>query len=272
MEVNTLATQIFDTLKLIAPWVSGGLGGAILTIIIKSREKRKETKVITVDVTSNPFSIPRIKQESGLNQDDLSISFKGKPYRNLILYRTIIHKTGNGCIDHPTFVYLFPKDTTIIEQELSTAPLDIEYTKEDKLTKSGIEYAVSLKRIENYDEVIISFLVDCNQPESIQFIPRGLNDVECRVGPADYTNEIGGELENRIRILLGSVALFVLFDAVPVIGGAFKSLVVLLAIPNILYVVKSLRQSSNAYGHTISIDNVSVDKNGSFSVGRPYTK
>lgn len=262
----TLATTIIETLKNISPWVSGSLGGAILTILISSREKRKKRKVITVDVTSNTFSIPRVKHEPGLSSDGLSISFKGIPYRNLVLYRTILRNTGNGGIDSPTFIYLFPKGTSIIEEDVSSSPLELEYAKEEKTTEVGVESSITWKRIEKSDEIAVSFLLDCPQPESIKCIPRGLDDIECRIGLADYENE----LENRIRLLLSLAALFVLFGAIPIIGNAFQSLVILFAVPHIIYVVKSVRPYRGVPEQKISIDNISVDKDGRFTVGQ-YT-
>lgn len=51
MADQTATSQVIDVAKMIAPWITGGLAGAILTLIARTREDRKRRKVNTSDRT-----------------------------------------------------------------------------------------------------------------------------------------------------------------------------------------------------------------------------
>lgn len=223
-------SQLIEALKMIAPWVTGGLAGATLTLIVKIYAERRRRKIVSINITKQQFALPPIATQSHLPSEDLTVSYKNQHYKNLSLYTTKIENVGYGGVNNQKLIFVLPRRASLVDQFLTITPASLKYQEEDNTTEEKLEKVYSFDRVEKGDNIVISFLLDYDNLDQVQCLPRGIDDVEYIIGNQEYQNEV----EQNLQKLIGFLALFVAVGSLPLIGGMFQSLVLITATPFIV--------------------------------------
>jgi hypothetical protein len=262
------SNQLVDLLKTIAPYITGGLAGAIFTLMSRIWTDKRNQKTIKFSMRKQKFSTPKNITNQFINPDELSISYKHKNYSYLALYSVRIENTGVGAIENQKVIFTFPRKTDILEAEctfnvpLATCQVHDEASKETTIK----DY--SFNRIEKGDIINIDFFVDCESLDDIQFLPRGADNVKYITGLRD---ENEGELEQSIKQVLLLLVLYILIDGFfsIFIGGLLsvltRALTVTALIPDILRIANLIfpRETYKGVGSPVS---VTINNEGNDSI------
>jgi hypothetical protein len=260
--------QLVDLLKTIAPYITGGLAGAIFTLLSRIWTDKRNQKIIKFSTRKQKFSTPKNISDKFINPDELSISYKNKNYSYLALYSVRIENTGIGAIENQKVIFTFPRKTDILEEEctfnvpLATCQIQNETNKETTIK----DY--SFGRIEKGDIINIDFFVDCESLDDIQFLPRGSDNVKYITGLRD---ENESELEQSIKQILFLLVFYILIDGFfsIFVGGLFsvltRALTVTALIPDILRIA-NLIFPRETYRSEISPVSVTINNEGNDSI------
>ncbi len=179
-------------------------------------------------------------------------------------YKSVINNIGYGGVDSPKIIYLFPANTKIIEHEIVSSPIKIPYTEDTKTTDQGIEHSIKWERIEKTDNVVASFLLECQEPDSIKCNPRDLEGVECKIGQFVLQDE----LESKIRIIAVLFSMFILFGMAPILREILQAVIVILMIPHFLYIANALIRSLKNNEVSVKTSKFYVEKEGVLTVNQ----
>lgn len=249
-------SNFISILRTIAPWISGGLAGAILTLLAKIWSERKRRKVLSISINKQKFSLPDFSPHEVLPREALTVSYKNKEYKHLSLLTVKLENIGNGGINGQNLVFIFPPGTSIIEEFLITEPISIQHRQEDIAVEQKSGKSVTFDRIEEGDDITISFLVDSKELDKFRCLPRGLDDIEYQIGQYETQTEI----ERTLYKVLIYLAAYILVGAVSIIGFALQAIILFIAMPSIIQLFASIRRlPPNQITQQIEIGTVSAD-------------
>lgn len=252
------SNQLVDLLKATAPYITGGLAGAIFTLLSRILTDKKNQKIIKFSTRTQKFSTPKNISSKFINPDELSISYKNKNYYHLALYSIRMENTGVGAIENQKVIFTFPQQTDILEEECTfNVPLATCQIQNETIREIIIKN-YSFSRIEKGDIINIDFFIDCESLDNIQFIPRGSDNVKYITGLRD---ENEGELEQSIKQVLFLLVSYILVDGFfsIFIGGLFsvltRALTVTVLIPNILRIANLIipRETYKSHKPPVSV-------------------
>lgn len=250
---NTVDTsRILDVLKLIAPYITGGLAGAIFTLLARIVTDKRRRKQLRLDINKQRFSLPKQSPEGGLSSKELVVSYKGEGYANLALYTIKLENSGYGGITGQKIVIIFPKKTEILEELKRPSVSTIKMQDEITISDDAITKTFSFERLEKHDQVMMSFLLNCEAIELIQCKPRGVDDVDYVIGDSESKSEVQQDFN---RLLLYASA-FVLFGAIDIFGSILKAFTLFIAIPTILRLANTFlfqREQAKGEGYISSV-------------------
>ncbi|BAZ53277.1 hypothetical protein NIES4103_59510 [Nostoc sp. NIES-4103] len=246
--------QIIVFLKAIAPYVTGGLGGAIFTLLTRMWTDRSRRKIVKFSIGKQRFSLPDNISQGFIDSDSLTVSYKNEGYSHLALYSVTVENIGYGSVEGQKVVFIFPEKTTVIEEVCSCSVPTVTYKVEDYSTEAKITKDYTFTRIENSDSVTISFLVDCEFLDEIKCLPRGTDNVDYLIGD----NRPKSEIEQSVRKLLLYLVMFVIvggFDIIPPLDDAVRALILFVSIPDVTGLINSafLRKASSSENNSVSV-------------------
>jgi len=150
--------DIIEIVKIITPWFSGSVAGVLLTLIVNSKLKRKNRKVLNIEADFHKYSLDFCPSNK-LNVDkDIKVTYNSEEYSNLLFYSVILTNSGNKLIDRSKIILRFPESADVIESEINSSPIVIEKKFRIKKSMPFIEYHLQLEKIEVNDEISLSFL------------------------------------------------------------------------------------------------------------------
>ena len=253
-------------------WFLSGAGIFLLSSIVsfasvlialrwQSRAEKKKEKRLRISTTLNKFSAPTSNLGKEISPEHVKVSYKGTEYNNLCLYSVTGSNYGIPAITEQRLHFLFPSDAEIIEvfqeKTINSIGLNIEEHQE----KNTKEVIYTFDRLEPNDSFSISYLLNIEDTESIDFEPRGVDGIE-------YT--YSGEFERSdIEKIIYFIAIFVFSGAVPIIGSVIQGLVILASTPYVLEFYRRHFSSSKTPDSSFSVNGgIHIDENGSLTINQ----
>lgn len=250
MNLSEVSSQSLGILKVITPWLTGGLAGAILTLLVKRREAKNERRVLAVDTHLTQYALPKLEAQEAFRQEDLRISYKGRQYAQLSLLECSGRNTGVGGIESQKLLFLLPQGINIVDKVVSFSPTHLEHSEDvrDKLT--GKEYELTIRRLEPGDRAVVSMLVDGPNANTIQCLPRGVDHITYTIGQFDGQIDVESDI---YKVLLLS-AFMLIFSTVPLIAGMLESMVFIFMMPYLRRIIAYfMRYHRNKKPTTINV-------------------
>jgi hypothetical protein len=186
MQVSPQASSTISTLVTLAPIVTGGLAGALLTYILKVWSEKRQRKIISIKITDLRLTLPSNEAADLLPTDSLKITFEDQVFKHLRLYTAFVKNIGNRGVEGMKLAVSFPKETTLIRTMISSEPLSINCTLENQTQTTSLELVHSFGRLEVGDRIRLSFLIDTLRSKEIVCLPRGVDDVEFQIDKDEY--------------------------------------------------------------------------------------
>lgn len=237
----------------ITPWITGGLAGAILTLVAKIWADRRKKKTLQIVAKSKRFTLDSDEKDELASKQGLKVSYLGNEYNDLLWYSTEIRNIGYGNINNQKIIFLLSSDTHILKEEIHIHPLAVSHSVNDAKTENGVEKCYEFPNISGDDVISISFLINSPSIEAIRLFPRGNDETEYSMNSGESLNQ----LESDIRKLLLYLAMFVLMGAMPFSEGIFQALVVISSIPTVSKIIINLKFMKRS--EQLIINNLSVD-------------
>jgi hypothetical protein len=268
MQQSIEASPLIDFLKTVAPWITGGLAGAILTLATKYWSERSRRRIINVDIRKQRFSLPDLISQDVYSPDELTVSYKDKKYDHLSIYTVLLKNIGYSGVNGLELVVSFPTRTLLVDSFLTTSPTSIFHQEEDRFSDQKPEKVFKFDRIERDDNITISFLLNCDELDKIQCLPRGIDDVEYFIGEKGYQTEI----QQTAYKLLIYLAVFISLGAVPIVWSVLQAFVVVLATPSLMKLINLTTSQRRIPTNQIEIENITIEgsRKVSMSIGQHF--
>lgn len=262
MSPTELASGTLDVLKVIAPWLTGGLAGAVLTLLVKRREAKRERRVLAIDTHLTRYALPKLESQEAFRQEDLRIAYRGKQYTHLSLLECSGRNSGPTGIEGQKILFVLPEGITVVEKAVSFAPAHVEYTEEVRETQGGKEYELTISRLEPGDRALISLLLDGPNVDAVQCLPRGVDNVAYTVGQLEAQTDLEADIY-KILLLL---AFMLLGSAMPFLGGMLQSMVFILMIPYLRRIIAYFLRSHRNRKPPITVGEVHTHGEGTVNI------
>ncbi|MEZ8283120.1 hypothetical protein AB6C51_23120 [Vibrio splendidus] len=248
-------------------WLFSGIGIFVVTAIsgtfsvlgtlwIKNRNQNKQRKKLHITSKLVKFDLP--SNNNGIDNSNLSVSYKSHQYKHLNYYSIVASNMGEIAIENQKLFFNIPEKANVVEESIQPSNSLITVVKEDDLSNSDVVY--SIDRLEKGEEVSITYLIDLDATEKLKFIPRGVDNI-------DYNHDKSQVASNDLEHLIILLALFIFAGTAPMLGGMLQGAILLFSSPTLVRFIRSRLTNSSEPAKYIQISgDINVDKNGNFII------
>jgi hypothetical protein len=224
--------DVLAFLKTVMPWVTGGLGGALVGYALNRRIARKREARLVISRNLVQFSIAG----NSAFRDKLSVSYDGRPYESLTLCECQISNPSARTIEDVVVVFEFDQEATLVDAPtVEFTPIPSRHIiSTDDLPNNMLRCAFGTLNRDSRAR----FRALVNGPARLQVHASAKDDPD--LVHLDGTDS--DESPERLVVSLGAyLALFVLVGSLPLAGGALQAVVILAAVPAIRKVLRAIR-------------------------------
>jgi hypothetical protein len=224
--------KLLDILKLVMPWLTGGVVGALLGFALNRRVARRREARLVIRTSVARFSIDG---NSSLG-DKLRVSYDGRDYENLSLCECIISNPSNRTIEDVVVVYEFDREARRVgEPVVDRTPVPVPHQLSTKDLPAHM-LRCSLGTLDREAVAHCRFLVDGSA--FLRAHVKAKDDPEiAHIGGVD-----GDDGPDRLVLLSGAyAALFVLAGAFPLIGEVLQAATIILFLPTLRRLAETVR-------------------------------
>lgn len=112
--------QLWDAFRVVAPWLTGGLAGAILTFLLNQCSARRKQPRLVVATQRVDYSIPS-KDET---LKDLCVSYGGKAFDTFVFFQLDVENPSPRTAKSSPLLLVMDSVATIVDKSTSVLPLD----------------------------------------------------------------------------------------------------------------------------------------------------
>jgi hypothetical protein len=208
---------------IIAPWLTGGLAGALLTYTLNQRATRRKQARILVATERVDYSIAGRDK----NLEDLRVSYNGRSYDSLLLFKITIDNTSTRTIKNSPILILFEKGTKIVDRSSLTLPTS---RRIDWIGEEGQDYAYrwDAGELKPGDSASTSILL--TPTTTVNWLWRGDDDVEV----ISAGHEGVQTFERELRNVIVWIALYVSVGVIPFFSSLAQGLLLIISMPFIV--------------------------------------
>lgn len=215
--------QVVALIKLVGPWLTGGLAGAILTYLLNQRSARRKQPRLILSTVRVDYSIPSKDEQL----KDLQVSYGGKSYENLMLFQVDVENVSGRTIGKSPILFILNEKSLIIDRSSVVKPLNREalWLQQDGQEGAYIWDAGELKP---GDSARLRLLL--TPQAEIKWSWRGEDEVEL----VSYGRESENTLEAELRNAIAWVAIYLLCGFIPFFSEVLRSLFLVMSSPFII--------------------------------------
>jgi len=223
--------NVVEVLKVVMPWVTGGLAGAVLGYFLNQRVAARARPRLLVTYDKVNYTLPKREQAF----KDLRVSFNGTAYDRLVYHELEVANVSQRNLAAAAFVVDLGEGSTVLRERIDSEPIRLEVAQD----QAGLEVyqrRYVARELNAGDSVKIRLLVEGG--ETLKWYYRGPE--EARVVSSQSVAAPGAEaLKSAMAIIVSMCALTLSWGALT--GGAEFVSVVGIAL---LAVVFSILMSS----------------------------
>lgn len=224
-----------------------GFASVLLTLLWGAGEDRKRRKSIQLNITRHLISTVKPDSFGPIETPRFTVSYKNGVYDRLFLFSVVIRNAGKTAITGQRLHFLIPKEANVVEIIDNRSLNSISMLRSEQTHEKAHEHIFTIDRLEPNDNCAVAYLIDFANPDSIECLPRGVDEVEY-----SYSRDFQRSEIEKIILL---AAFFVFAGAIPVVGDVAQALVILASMPTILEFYR--RRSVNhplKHNQTIIVD------------------
>ncbi|CAG0926700.1 hypothetical protein PLCT1_00128 [Planctomycetaceae bacterium] len=232
--------DIWNVVKLVLPWLTGGLAGAILTNLISLRNQRKRTPRLLIRSEQVDFSLTQ--RDSSL--EGLRVSYAGATYDNLILFQVSLENISTKSTGPCPLLLTLGAPARVIDHESAIRPVNRPSDWHQEAHEPGA-YVWDPGDLKPGDSARLKIVADAKGAVSWAF--RGGDDVE--VVATDRSSS--QPFENEVHSVIGWLGLCFIASGIPLLGGALTGFLLVLAAPRIVKYAQFMRAQLNRPHHNL---------------------
>jgi hypothetical protein len=218
--------QVWNVVRIVAPWLTGGLAGAFLAFALNRWQVRKSQPRLSVVVTQINYSLAAHDAQF----KPLRVHYDDGVYEELIYYELVVRNTSQKDVAESPFALAIPAATSVVDYRISTQPISRKIELLNDTEDSKIRLC-DFGPLKPGDAAGIRLLLSGSSVHDWYF--RGSDNVD--VVSSDKPGLVAPEGDVRDAIL--RVAAFVVCGAIPLIGEVFQGLIIVASIPLILRIL-----------------------------------
>lgn len=163
----------FETILLLT---TGGLAGAVLTILHSEYKKRKDQVTLSIREGISVFSFADTPYIKGT----IETYFEGKSYKNIRIARVEIKNIGKVSVKNPEFIISTSSNAKILEKVAHIQPIISEINQKQVLNsrseKTDLIYTPD--KLEPDDTFYVALVLDDPSQENIEIKVRNIDNVK----------------------------------------------------------------------------------------------
>lgn len=229
-DISTILQQLWGAFQTAAPWLTGGLAGAVLTYTLNQRSARRKQPRLVVQTEKVDYSIAT--RDEALKS--LRVFYEGEAFESLALFQFSIENSSDRTAKTSPFLFVLSEDTQIVNRSSLVQPVARELMWQSQTNQPGA-YMWDAGELKPGDSARLRLLL--SPSANIQWYWRGDDDIEIASFGADSTQEFERELRN----IVAWIALYVFSGAIPIIGQFTQALLIVLASPKIVQLFSQWR-------------------------------
>jgi hypothetical protein len=212
--------QILDVIKIIIPWLSGGLAGAILTYFLNRRLIKKNQPALIVKTSTVNYALPTYQKAF----TNLKVSYHGRSYDQLSYHEINIDNISERAVDKAPFIISFPKAAQILDQNIISEP--IRHTViENQIDLESNQYRYILEDLHPGDSCKIQLMVQ--NGDSLSWLFRGSDTVKVT---SPY-GQSGRLLTDEFGLIILGIATYVMLGSLFFIGDILRGALIVFMAP-----------------------------------------
>ena len=255
-------TQIIDETigiaKTVLPWITGGLGGAIVGFLLNRRINKKREARLNISTKTTEFSITG---ESPL-REKLSVSYDGRHCKKLFVAEcTVENLSGRTVLDGRVIFEFDNTATHVTEPIIDSSPVPSISCSFSKVDKSAMLQCL-IERIEPNTQIRLQFLVDGPPKFRVAHVA-AKDDPEIVQAGTDGSNP---EPDVLVRIWAMYAAIYTLAGALPVLNTTIRGALIIATIPAIRRTAAYYRARRLHDNPRVAIGSLYVNDSGTANV------
>jgi hypothetical protein len=165
-----------EKLLVAVPWITGGLAGAVLTLLARIISEKRRQKRIELSIEKKAYALPPLAQIVNEAYHELKVTYNDTTYEHLFSYSVVAKNIGYGSVSPYSLVIVMSKDAKVLATFSRVEPVYHEIETAVKQSALNLEHTFKLPRLEKGDTATISLLVD--SPDSqLRCFPRDADGV-----------------------------------------------------------------------------------------------
>jgi hypothetical protein len=220
--------QVWDAFKTIAPWLTGGLAGSILTFFLNRRAGRNKQTRLAIESQRIDYSVP----SKGEGLKGLRVSYDGKVFDSLLNYQMTVQNISARTAKTSPFLLSIDGDMTIVDRSILVQPLDRDTSWAPQPNQPG-SFIWDAGELKPGDSARLRLLV--SPSADVRWSWRGEDEVEVTSDGSDNLPAMDREFRNAVVW----IALYITLGGIPFFSGAAQGAMIMISLP---YIVRYLLQ------------------------------
>jgi hypothetical protein len=217
---------LWDLVRTIVPWLTGGLAGAMLTYFLNRRIAHRKQARLSLTTGRVNYSIDATDE----HLKELRVSYRGNEFDSLMLYQIELQNISSRTILRTPVLLCFAKETVVVDQSSLTRPLN-RSTKLDKQAGHECAYLWDAGELKPQDSARLRLLLSPTTLVGVTW--RG--DDEIAIAGGDNINPKMSEVD--VLPVIAWMALFVAVGSLPILSGLLQAILLIASAPYIaLYI------------------------------------
>jgi hypothetical protein len=207
----------------VAPWLTGGLAGAVLTYALNQRAARKKQPGVIVRTRQVDYSLQA--RDTGLKE--LRVSYDGEGFDNLLLFQVDIENISTKTVGNVPILITMSDKSRVVDKATLVRPLNRPPKWEAQSENPGA-FVWDPGECKPGDSAQLRILIAASEYVRWEF--RGSDDIVV-VAP---DRESSASFEADVRNVIEWIAFYILAGSIPLVGGGFQAVFILASLPSIM--------------------------------------
>jgi hypothetical protein len=217
-------TTIWNVLKTIGPWLTGGLAGAVLTYTLNQRNARRKQPRLLVRTNQVDYSIS--SDDASLKA--LRVSYEGHVFEKLVLFELDVENVSSRSVKMMPFLVQLQTDVRVVDQSSLIRPLHRDALWQRQSNQESA-YIWDPGECKPGDSARLRLLV--TPSGTIDWSFRGDDEVEVLSSDRGSTRTFESDIRNALAWIAG----YLLVGSFPFMSDAPRGLYLIMSAP---YIVK----------------------------------
>ncbi|MGR0480068.1 MAG: hypothetical protein ACTFAL_01325 [Candidatus Electronema sp. V4] len=213
----------WEIFKVVAPWVTGGLAGAVFTYILNQRAGRHKKPRLLLTTQQVDYAIPSKDKQL----QELRVSYRGQPFDSLLLFQMEVKNISDRTVNASPFLLFLNDQSIVVDRSTLVQPLNRETAWTPQISQTGA-YVWDASELKPGDQARLRLLV--THATEVSWSWRGDDEVEI----TSYGRENEQTLERELHNVIAWIAVYILFGTIPFLSSSARALFLVMSSPYIV--------------------------------------